>query len=95
MIIQNKNGIVIEAIRHEEDLDMRNHFIGDCGWLEPQFEEIEHFDFYCVEIKATNEKLESSSAYLGACCNISFEEDVKSNIGGYLPQMIAEAIEGL
>jgi 2,3-bisphosphoglycerate-independent phosphoglycerate mutase len=95
MIIQFDEIHVVEAIRHNDDLDMISHFKNDCGWTKKQLKAIEHFDFYTVEIKVTDQQGNENSEYLGACCSEDFDQDVKNGISGYLPQMISEAIEGL
>lgn len=95
MIIQIKDNIVIEVIRHNEIQDFHNHFVEECGWSEYDFTQIEDFDWFCVEIKATNQDLKSNSAYLGTCCAESFKEFIKRDLDGYKDQLISEAIEGL
>ena len=95
MIIQIKDNIVIEAIRLEEYTDFRNHFVEECGWSEYDFTQIEDYDWFCVEIKATNQDLNSNSAYLGTSCAESFEKFIKRDLDGYKDQLISEAIEGL
>jgi hypothetical protein len=95
MIIQFNDKYVIEAFRLEDDRDMVSYFKNDCGWNKKQLKLIEDFDFYTVEIKATDRQGNESSEYLGACCSECFEQDIKTGISGYLPQMINDAIEGL
>lgn len=95
MIVQFDELHVIEAIRIDEHQTLENHFSIDCGWSKEDIDSIEHFDFYTVEIKATDKNGNSNSAYLGACCSENFDNDIKTGIGGYLPQLIQEAIEGI
>ena len=94
MIIQIKDNITIEVIRHE-DLKTQREFLSSCDFSVDQFEEISNFDFFTLEVRATNSDLKTNSEYLGECCYETFEIGLGSKFSGYLDQMIAEAIVGL
>lgn len=90
-----RDGYLIEAFRYDDVTNARHHFVECCGWTEDQFSEIEDFDFYAIEIVATklDELTVVGSASLGACCSENWAEDVESGLGGYLEQLIGDAIE--
>ncbi|CAH9013833.1 hypothetical protein VP501E541_P0130 [Vibrio phage 501E54-1] len=91
ILLETTDTYAITATREEEHMDMYEHFVGECGWSEERFENIEDYDFFSVKIELTvTETGETFETYLGACCAITFEREVENKIGGYLPQMIEE-----
>lgn len=94
LVIQN--GYLIEAIRHDENQSLFNHLVDDCDWqLDDASDCSAVNDFYILEIKATDitDLDKTGSAYLGAMIAKDWIEDTKQEAGGYLPQMIEEAME--
>lgn len=90
-----ENGYLIEAFRHDEETSSYDHFVNECEWTEQQFSEIEDYDFYMLEIVATDlsDISKTGSVYIGGCCAECWQEDVKNGVSGYLPQLVEEAIK--
>ena len=92
MIVQFNNDYVVEAIRHDEEMDMRHHFVNKWGWSEEEFAELEGDDWYLVEVKVTNQQGKSASAYQVIP---SFERHLKHDLCGNLPGLIEQAKDEL
>ena len=88
-----KDGFIICFEALPEGINMRQHFIKECGWSEKEYRSMARKDpaWFCAEISAwlNGEKLGTS--YLGCCCYDSMQDFWQSS--GYLPQMVDEAIE--
>lgn len=79
----------------EEDISMERHFIKECGYTQKQFEKIRDFEWFRVVIKASlpGDSETLGTAHLGGCCAKDAHAYVKKEeIGGYLPQMLDEAV---
>lgn len=78
---------------HENDIGMRDHFMGEFGWTKKRFAEIVDFAWFRVEINAIKDGKELGSRHLGCCCDKRLLEFLLNDGNGYLPQLIDDAIE--
>ena len=76
-----------------EDVDMKHHFMNECGMSRHHFNKIRDFVWFTTKVTAWKDGIALGDNYLGCCCHESYEEAVQTEIGGYLPQMIDEAIQ--
>ena len=91
-------GFKIELRFHEEDRSMKDHFINECGWSQDQYNDIKNYYWFVAEVVAYKGSIECGSSYLGGNCyknlkDVMQDKKPENVLGGYLPQMIEEAIE--
>jgi len=96
--ICNKDGFKIVLSFEDEIQTMRDHFINDCGWSVEQVKELKGYKFFTAKVTAYKGKIECGIAYLGACCHKDLKDvmqggNIENMLGGYMPQMIDEAIQ--
>ena len=96
--ICKKDGFKIVLSFEEEDQTMRDHFINNCEWSEDDFKSLKGFEFFTAKVTAFKGKIECGSVYLGACCHKNLKDvmqngNIENMLGGYMPQLIEEAIE--
>ena len=77
----------------QDHQDPEDHFKSVCGWDDEQYKEIKNYFFFTAKVEAYKGKILASEVYLGACCHQSKKDVLASELGGYLPQMIDEAIQ--
>lgn len=92
------NGFRIELHFHAEDQCMRDHFINMCEWSEDEYKPIKNFYWFVAEVVAFKGSINCGSAFLGGNCYKNLKDVMQDGkpenvLGGYLPQMIEEAIE--
>ena len=75
-----------------EDLDMRQHFVGECGWTEEQFEEIEDMPWFSVKLSLWRKGRELDVEYLGACCYKTEDEFWTTYAADYFSDMVCELL---
>ena len=96
--ICNKDGFKIVLSFEEDDRTMIDHFKNDCEWDNDQLKSLKGFKFFSAKVTAYKGVIECGSSYLGACCHKNLKDvlqdgNVENMLGGYMPQMIEEAIE--
>ena len=95
--VAEQDGFTITLSFEDEDMNMRDHFINDCGWPADQFNEIKNYYWFTAKVTAYKGTIKCGCTYLGACCYKTLKDvlgsDTSTMLGGYLPQLIEEAIE--
>ena len=96
--ICKRDGFTIKLSFEEEHEDAREHFIGFCGWSEEEYKPITSYYWFCAKVTAYKGTIECGSAYLGGNAYKSLRDALGTNpeengLGGYMPQLIDEAIE--
>lgn len=96
--ICKKDGFNIVMSFEKDDITMIDHFKDNCGWSENQLRALKGFKFFSARVTAFKGSIECGYSYLGACCHRNLKEvlsggNVDEMLGGYMPQMIEEAIE--
>lgn len=84
------------ALHPEEDFSMERHFMDECGYTQKQFDKIRNYEWFRIELKASilGDSEVLGQAHLGLCCAKDGHAYVtKQDAGGYLPQMLDEAVE--
>lgn len=93
-----KEGFKLFLEFEPEYLDPMDHFVGECGWSEEEYNSIKNFYWFSAKVVAYKGKVEAGCDHLGACCHKSLKDimadgNIEKALGGYLPQMIEAAIE--
>ena len=95
--VTDQGGFTITLDFVEEHQNMKDHFINDCEWTIEQYNEIKNYFWFTAKVSAYKGSIEAGVAYLGGCCHKSLKDvlgsDINSMLGGYMPQLIEEAIE--
>ena len=91
--LPEKDGFKLVLSFEEEDLPAYYHFVGECGWSDEDYQSIKNYYWFCAKVTAFKGKIECGASYLGTCCYKSKKDIIGTNLGGYLPQMINDAIE--
>jgi hypothetical protein len=91
--LESVNGFYITLSFEEEYMDARNDFINECGWTSEEYATIKDQYWFCAKVSASVGGMEFGTSYLG--CNVykSLKEVIDTQLCGYLPQLIAEAVE--
>lgn len=76
-----------------EDMGMRDHFIGECGWTEKQFDEIEDFAWFQVTVSLWREGKLLGEEFLGCCCYKTEDEFWTTYAADYFSDMVCELLE--
>lgn len=88
-----KDGFIICFEALPEEINMRHHFIKNCGCSEKEYRALarKHPVWFCAKVSAWRDGEELGTAYLGCCCYDSEQEFYQSS--DYFPDMVQEAIE--
>lgn len=84
------------AIHPEEHISMEKHFIEECGFSKKEFDRFKNHEWFRIELIASipGDAEVLGQAHLGACCAKNAHRYVtKEEAGGYLPQLLDEAVE--
>ena len=91
--IGTREGFSIELrFDPEFDIDPRKHLQDECGWSDEEYEEIADYYWFSASVVALRDDEEFGWSYLGGNCYKSKADVMESELGGYMPQMIDEAI---
>ena len=74
----------------EEYVDMRHHFVKECGWTEHQYHEIKNFVWFSAKVTIWKNAKELAADYLGGCCYKTEEEFYTTYEGDYFADMVRE-----
>lgn len=91
--LPNKDGFKLVLSFESEHIDAKDHFINDCEWSESSYNDIKNHYWFVAIVTAYKGKIEAGNNVLGGCCHSSKKDVIDSELGGYLPQMIDEAIK--
>ena len=84
----------IELSFEPDDMDPESHFIGQCGWSDEEYDTIKNYNWFSAKVAASFDGKEMGAAWMGGCCHPGKRHVLGSELGGYLPQMVEEAVEG-
>lgn len=91
--LTQKDGFKLVLSFEEEYSCGYDHFVNECDWSKEDYESIKNFYWFCAKVTAFKGKIECGTKYLGACCHKSKKDVIETDLGGYLPQMIEQAID--
>jgi hypothetical protein len=97
--ICKRDGFNIKLSFLAEDVSPRYHYTVECGWSEDDFEDLDtNFYWFTAKVTAYKGSIECGSTCLGGNAYKNLKEALGTNpeengLGGYMPQLIAEAIE--
>jgi hypothetical protein len=78
-----------------EYLDMRHHFVKECGWTQGQFAKIQDFAWFSAKVSIWKDGKELAADYLGACCYETEDEFWTTYEGDYFAEMVRHCAEEL
>lgn len=90
--IGNRDGFILTIEAWPDESDMKKHFVKECGWTEKQFGKIKDYDWFGVTVSAWKGSKCLGKDHLGGCAAKDATAYLRTNISGYLRQMIEEAI---
>lgn len=79
---------VITFDAEPEDLDMRSHFVNECGWTARQFARIKNFDWFCANVSLWRDGELLGEEFLGACCYKTEDEFWTTYQGDYFADKV-------
>jgi hypothetical protein len=91
--LKSSVGFDITLSFQEEDSDARHEFIDGCGWTSEEYATIKNHYWFCVKVAASVGGVEFGTSYLGGNAYTSLKEVIDTELGGYLPQLIDEAVD--
>lgn len=91
--IKEQGGFIICFEALPEDRSMREHFIGECGWSEKEFNRIRKYAWFTAKVSAWQDGEEIASDYLGACCYKKESEFYTKYADDYFKQMVDTVVK--
>ncbi len=71
-----------------EHVDMRKHFVKECGWTPGQFARIKHFAWFTAKVSIWKGGEELATEYLGCCAYKSPTEFFRELENDYFSDMV-------
>ena len=90
--IMAKDGYVICFNASDEDYDMEQHFVNDCGWSKREFKTIEGYEWFVARVSAWKDGVELGYSVLGCCCYAELV-DFYDKANEQFIELVDEAIE--
>ena len=88
-----QEGFIICFTAEEEEINMRHHFITECGWTAKQYRRIKNFLWFCAKVSAWKDGKELGSSYLGCCSYKTIEAFYTTYRNDYFADMVKESID--
>jgi len=73
-----------------EDRDMKEHFMGECGYSRKDYEDIEGYCWFIAKVSIWKGEVSLAETYLGACCYKSIEDFYTRFASDYWSDMVYE-----
>lgn len=84
---------IVLSFKDELMMNARYHFINELGWSKEEFKKISNWYWFTAKVTAYMGLIECGDNYLGCCCHSTLKDVLDSELSGYLPDMIHEAIQ--
>jgi hypothetical protein len=91
--LESIDGFDITLSFEKECIVARSYFVNDCAWTSEEYDDIKGRYWFCAKVAASVGGVEFGSRYVGHNVYISLKDVIATKLGGYLPQLIAEAVE--
>jgi hypothetical protein len=91
--LESIDGFDITLSFEKECIVARSYFVNDCAWTSEEYDDIKGRYWFCAKVAASVGGVEFGSRYVGHNVYRSLKDVIDTELGGYLPQLIAEAVE--
>jgi len=92
--IDTQKGFDIYFAAEKCDMNMRTHFIDECGWSKKEYASLTKTKpkWFVAHVVVKKAGIELGEAYLGGCCYSSVEEFYTKYKSDYFADMVNEAM---